>query len=90
MKPNEAMRALPIEDEAAYGQDKIRSSLSKMKGKRTVIIIAHRLSSIVDADRILYVQDGSILAQGKHNELIESCEEYRRLYEKEEIRRQAP
>jgi len=50
-----------------------------------VIIIAHRLSSIVDADRILYVQDGSILAQGKHNELIESCEEYRKLYEKEEI-----
>ncbi|SFI24028.1 ATP-binding cassette, subfamily B [Pseudobutyrivibrio sp. OR37] len=65
-------------------QDNIRKSLDRIKGKCTVIIIAHRLSTIVGADRILYLQDGQILAEGTHDELINSCAQYRELYEKED------
>ena len=65
-------------------QDRIRESLERIKGKCTIIIVAHRLSTIVNADRILYLQDGRILAQGKHNELLANCPEYRELYEIED------
>ena len=48
-------------------------------------MIAHRLSTVVESDRIFYVEDGRILAQGSHEELMASCEEYRRLYAMEEM-----
>lgn len=50
---------------------------------QTVIMIAHRLSSIKDADRIAVLSDGKIIAQGKHEELLSTCEEYRDLYQSE-------
>ncbi|MCB1077169.1 MAG: lipid ABC transporter permease/ATP-binding protein, partial [Verrucomicrobiae bacterium] len=47
----------------------------------TVIAIAHRLSTILNADRIVVMKDSRILDVGPHAELLERCEEYRRLYE---------
>ncbi|MCR5598646.1 MAG: ATP-binding cassette domain-containing protein [Lachnospiraceae bacterium] len=64
-------------------QAKIRETLQRIHGKCTVIMIAHRLSTVIGADRILYIKDGSIIADGRHQELIESCPEYRELYETE-------
>lgn len=53
-----------------------------MKG-RTTFIIAHRLSSVVDADRILVVEHGKIVDQGTHGELVQRAGIYRDLYEEQ-------
>ena len=49
-----------------------------MKG-RTVIVIAHRLSTVRHADQILVMEDGSIVESGTHNELMDSESTYARL-----------
>jgi len=59
----------------------IQKVLEKFVRDRTVVIITHRLSTLVLADRIAVMQDGRILDIGTHNELIARCELYRRLYE---------
>ena len=53
--------------------------LDLMKG-RTTFVIAHRLSTIRDADHILMMEDGSIVEQGKHDELILAQGAYYNLY----------
>ena len=68
-------------------QTKIQEAIENMKGEYTILIIAHRLSTIKNADRILYLEDGMIKAEGNHNELIKSCEGYKKLYESENIKK---
>jgi len=46
---------------------------------RTAIIVAHRLSSILNADEILFFKDGRIAARGKHRELVAGFPEYAEL-----------
>ena len=48
---------------------------------RTTLVIAHRLSTVRDADRLLVVSDGAIVEQGTHDELIEANGLYTRLTE---------
>lgn len=48
-----------------------------------VLMIAHSLSTVIHADRIIVIGKGRILDQGSHQELMERCEAYRRLYEAE-------
>lgn len=50
-----------------------------MSGK-TVIVIAHRLRSIVGAKQILVTDRGKLVAQGKHDELLKTCTLYQRLW----------
>ena len=63
---------------------------SELKGT-TKLIIAQRVSSVKDADRIIVMEDGSIVDIGNHEELISRCEEYKAIYysqvdkEKEEV-----
>ena len=47
--------------------------------RRTVVTVAHRLSTIVDSDIIFVVHDGVIVAQGTHKELLKSCDFYANL-----------
>ena len=47
---------------------------------RTLIVIAHRLSTVVDADKIVVVNDGRIEASGTHTQLMESCPLYAGMY----------
>ena len=54
-----------------------------MKGECTILIIAHRLSTVIDSDRIILIDDGKILDEGTHDELIKNNEFYKKLYEKE-------
>ena len=61
---DEATSALDSETEGA-----ITDSLSKLQGKVTVIVIAHRLSTVRRADRVLYVENGKILADGTFDEV---------------------
>ncbi len=62
---DEATSALDSRTEAA-----IQDVLSSIAKRRTTIIIAHRLSTVVDADRIIVLEDGQIAEQGRHAELL--------------------
>jgi subfamily B ATP-binding cassette protein MsbA len=61
----------------------IINSLTKLRENKTTIVITHRLSSIINADRIIVMKQGEIAEQGSHEELIKSGKEYYKLYNKE-------
>ena len=53
-------------------------NLTRLGGK-TVVIVAQRISTILHADKIVVLDDGRIVGQGTHGELMKSCEEYREI-----------
>ncbi len=59
---------------------KVRSNISKIKGL-TKIIVSQRASSLMDCDKILVFDNGQIIASGKHEELLKSCDIYREIFE---------
>lgn len=59
----------------------LRKNLKASIGDASVILVAQRISSILDADRILVVDDGQIVGQGTHRELLDSCPLYREIAE---------
>ncbi|MBR7061391.1 MAG: ABC transporter ATP-binding protein, partial [Eubacterium sp.] len=59
---------------------KIRNSFYNEFKNTTVIIIAQRISSVKDADKIIVLDDGKIDSVGNHGELIENCEIYQEIY----------
>ncbi len=67
-------------------QEQIQKAIENMKGEYTILIIAHRLSTIKNASRILYLDDGKILAEGTHEQLMNNCTQYKHLYESEIIK----
>lgn len=62
-------------------EQRIREGLSRIAHRHATVIIAHRLSSLMHADEILFVDDGRIIERGTHSELIELGGRYRALYE---------
>lgn len=60
---------------------KIRETFSTSLKNATKIIIAQRITSVMDADQILVMEDGRIVDQGVHSELMERCVEYREIYD---------
>ncbi len=58
----------------------IRKSFSTSLKDTTKLIIAQRVSSVEDADRILVMDEGEIVGQGTHKELMDECEQYREIY----------
>ncbi len=71
---DEATSALDNESEK-----RIQNALDEYTKDKITITIAHRLGTIKNADKILVMQNGKIVASGNHNELLESCEVYQRL-----------
>ncbi len=67
----------------AYTETLIQSALDEIRRGRTTLIIAHRFSTLRKADRIVVVEDGRIVGQGSHEELIASSLTYRRLYQRQ-------
>lgn len=63
----------------AISEEIVFSALKRLRQGRTTIVIAHRLSTVRDADRILVLDQGQIVAQGKHDALLEESELYRRM-----------
>ena len=59
----------------------IRDNLKRTKPDVTKIIISQRVSSIKDCDKIIVMDRGKIIAEGKNDELMDSCEIYKELYE---------
>jgi ABC-type multidrug transport system fused ATPase/permease subunit len=58
--------------------------------RRAIVTIAHRLSTVVDADSIIVMEHGQLMDQGRHEELIERCALYRRLVESLRVDTDAP
>jgi len=75
---DEATSSLDVESE-----ELIKRSIDNASRGRTAIVIAHRLSTVVDADRIFVVEKGRITATGTHAELLESSDMYHRLVSKQ-------
>ena len=75
---DEATSALDSESEA-----KIKYAVDNLIKNRTTIIIAHRLSTIKNANKILVLSEGSLVAEGTHEELIQKSELYQKLYNQE-------
>ncbi|MBN1817512.1 MAG: ABC transporter ATP-binding protein [Sedimentisphaerales bacterium] len=73
---DEAMSQIDADSEA-----KINEALSELMEGRTCFVIAHRFSTVVHADSIVVMDNGRVVAQGRHGELMESCSVYRSLYE---------
>ncbi len=63
----------------AESEELINAAIAEFSVGRTVIVIAHRLSTVLSADRIVMVAEGRIADDGTHEELLDRCEEYRRL-----------
>ena len=71
---DEALSSVDAENEAV-----IQHALDRLMAGRTTLILAHRLSSVIDADRILVIEDGRVVESGKHAELMRHDGPYRRL-----------
>lgn len=66
-------------------QDYIKRTIDNLVSNHTVVIVAHRLSTIMDADIIHVVDNGKVIASGKHNELLKTCNMYKNLYKNESL-----
>ena len=75
---DEATSALDTVTEA-----RVQRSLERLMAGRTVFVIAHRLSTVQRADRIVVLADGRIVEEGTHDDLLTRGGEYRRLYEQQ-------
>jgi ATP-binding cassette subfamily B protein len=64
----------------AATEQKIRVALQEISRDRTSIIISHRLSSLMHADEILFIEKGKIIERGNHNKLINNNGKYAELY----------
>ncbi|HET9632692.1 MAG TPA: ABC transporter ATP-binding protein [Terrabacter sp.] len=60
---------------------RLRRALRPVTARSTVVIVAQRVSTIVDADHIIVLEDGRIVGQGTHGQLLDSCETYREIVE---------
>ncbi len=65
----------------AVSESKIKEAISELKGQVTQIIIAHRLSTVEDADRIIFLDKGEKVAEGSKDELLENCPPFKRMWE---------
>ena len=60
---------------------RIRESFSKELKDSTKLIIAQRITSVMDAHKIIVLDEGSIVGMGSHDELMKTSEEYREIYD---------
>ena len=78
-------KILILDDSASaldYATDAaLRSAIGKLPGDMTVIIVSQRTASIQNADKILVLDDGLLVGQGTHGELLEACPVYREIYD---------
>ena len=71
---DDSFSALDYKTDAA-----LRHELSSRLGGKTVIIVAQRISTVLNADQIVVLDDGRVVGAGTHEQLMESCQEYREI-----------
>lgn len=64
-------------------QASIRKAIQNMQGEYTILMIAHRLSTVINSDRIIVIDDGIVVDEGSHEYLLQHSSLYRDLYEQE-------
>ena len=64
-------------------QMKIQTAIHNLKGEYTILMIAHRLSTVIDCDKIFVIDDGRVQAVGNHKYLLQNSKIYQQLYKKE-------
>ena len=67
----------------AETENKIQKAINFLTKGRTTIVIAHRLSTILNSDKIYVIDKGTVVGQGKHDELLQSSEIYKNFYKKQ-------
>lgn len=74
-----------LDEATAYAdpenEEKMEAAIRELVKEKTLIVIAHKLPAIVDADQILVMNHGRLVANGKHNDLLESSADYRKLWD---------
>ena len=75
---DEASSALDPESEAI-----VQNNLDKIREDKTMVIVSHRLSTIVGSDMILVFDEGKIVNSGSHKELLNKCEIYKNLWDQQ-------
>lgn len=68
-------------------EEEILKNLKNVSTKKTTVIVSHRISSLKHADKIIVLENGKIIQQGKHSDLIESKGYYKELFEKQQTER---
>ncbi len=68
-------------------EEEILKNLKNISTKKTTVIVSHRISSLKHADKIIVLENGEIIQQGKHSDLIESKGYYKELFEKQQTER---
>ncbi len=82
---DEATSALDNESEK-----RVQESIERMRRGKTIVMIAHRLSTVVHADRIFVLRKGRIVESGNHRTLLQANGYYKELYEKQNAERPSP
>ena len=68
-------------------EEEILKNLKNVSTKKTTVIVSHRISSLKHADKIIVLENGKIIQQGKHSDLIKSKGYYKELFEKQQTER---
>ena len=77
---DDSVSAVDVKTEKA-----ILQNLADMRGGKTTILIAHRISTIEDMDKIIFIDNGRVVAVGRHEELLSSCEEYKNMVDLQKL-----
>ena len=66
-------------------EETILDNLKKTRAGKTTILIAHRITTIAQMDKILFIDNGRLAAMGTHDELYETCPDYRRMVDLQKL-----
>ena len=64
-------------------EEKIQNALNILTKNKTTLVIAHRLSTVINSNKIYVIEKGKLIGEGNHNELLNTSEIYKNFYQKQ-------